>query len=983
LESKAKEIKEIKDIIKNNKNNYEQYIRDFDFEKAKKMHLRFPLIRTIFDNSREKKMDKAIETWDKYEDMIKRSAFNKMNKTLKNKLIEYFNDENNKERLVEIFGNAIYEHFKNINNIISKEKKKLNEDILNNLKIVLKYYENYFFESQKEEIKFLSEAIKKGEEFKYNKYLENVEEKKVMNDKYPLIEAIFISNNKEKPKTEKEIQNFLNSSYKIVEKAIKDKKTAKLKPYIKDALKEFFSKKENHQILIKIFSQDMIDSFSKQDIKKISEENINKLNIILEYYNNFYSEEKAKEINEIKEIIKNNKNNYEQYIKDFEKAKKMNIRFPLIDIMFKYSREKTMDKAIGAWEKYEDMINRGKFVKMNKTLKSKLIEYFNDEKNKDILIEIFGNNIYENFKNAGQISKKNKKLSEDVINNLKIVLKYYQNYLFEENKEDIISLEKVIKGDVMDCNKYLENLEIAKIKNKEFPIIEYLLNYSESNNKQVIRTQTKIKKEEDRFESFKKCVEDGIINKMNKPVQKAMLAYFQNEENKEILLKLFTQEKINWFLGTAKTNMQKKSNKEILNNLNDVLYYYKNYNFESKKEEIIFLENAIKKEDEFDYKKYLQNFEKIRYSNNRFPIVEYLCSKNNKDNKKKLEEKEIRNALEKFKKLELAIKARKAEEILEYLEEDNNFSLFEFFKNSKNEDKLLRIFNREDIKFFLKKEEIDEENISKLEEIKKYYENYLFEKKLDDLNSLKEIIKSKKGKFIKYLKDLEKARYMNLRYPLIKCLIDEKNKKNENNLNEAIQNWEIIEHIIIEKKSIQKLKHRKIIINILKEDNNKKILSKIFEKEVLDEFNRKVKEDEDKENTNTILRKLKSVLKYYKEYHSQTKKEEINLLENKIKRRIITNNEIFLKDYEESKRMKKKSLILNYLNKSQSKSEVIISNNIGFLEDFDNLLKDKKTKKIKKHHKNLMLNYMDSEEKGETPFQYFSQEQRDMFRKKF
>ena len=224
---------------------------------------------------------------------------------------------------------------------------------------------------------------------------------------------------------------------------------------------------------------------------------------------------------------------------------------------------------------------------------------------------------------------------------------------------------------------------------------------------------------------------------------------------------------------------------------------------------------------------------------------------------------------------------------------------------------------------------------------------------------------------------------MNLRYPLIKCLIDEKNKKNENNLNEAIQNWEIIEHIIIEKKSIQKLKHRKIIINILKEDNNKKILSKIFEKEVLDEFNRKVKEDEDKENTNTILRKLKSVLKYYKEYHSQTKKEEINLLENKIKRRIITNNEIFLKDYEESKRMKKKSLILNYLSKSESKSEVIISNNIGFLEDFDNLLKDKKTKKIKKHHKNLMLNYMDSEEKGETPFQYFSQEQRDMFRKKF
>ena len=85
----------------------------------------------------------------------------------------------------------------------------------------------------------------------------------------------------------------------------------------------------------------------------------------------------------------------------------MNHRFPLIDIMFKNSREKKMDKAIEAWEKYEDMIKRSAFVKMNKTLKSKLIEYFNDEENKDRLIEIFGNNIYEIFKNAGGSSKKN------------------------------------------------------------------------------------------------------------------------------------------------------------------------------------------------------------------------------------------------------------------------------------------------------------------------------------------------------------------------------------------------------------------------------------------------------------------------------------------------------------------------------------------------------------------------------------------------
>ena len=61
------------------------------------------------------------------------------------------------------------------------------------------------------------------------------------------------------------------------------------------------------------------------------------------------------------------------------------------------------------------------------------------------------------------------------------------------------------------------------------------------------------------------------------------------------------------------------------------------------------------------------------------------------------------------------------EKIASFLEENNNFSLFEYFKNPKNENILLEIFNKADIKFFLKNVEIDQENISKLEEIQKYY----------------------------------------------------------------------------------------------------------------------------------------------------------------------------------------------------------------------------------------------------------------------
>ena len=232
------------------------------------MNLRYPLIKLIFDNSKDKVIDNAIKTWNLYEDMIKKNRFKKMPSTYKNLFINYFNEEKNKERLIEIFGNDNYENFKNINNN-SKEKKKLNDETINNLNIVLKYYKNYLFESKKEEIILLEKAIQKGEEFEYKNYLENLEEKKIMNDKYPLIEFIYYWNNKGKAKTEEEIKNTLKS-YNTAEQAIKDKKTNKLKNYLKEPLKEFFNNKDNHQILIKIFSQDMIDKFVSQDVKKIS-----------------------------------------------------------------------------------------------------------------------------------------------------------------------------------------------------------------------------------------------------------------------------------------------------------------------------------------------------------------------------------------------------------------------------------------------------------------------------------------------------------------------------------------------------------------------------------------------------------------------------------------------------------------------------------------------------------------------------------------
>ena len=47
----------------------------------------------------------------------------------------------------------------------------------------------------------------------------------------------------------------------------------------------------------------------------------------MNYYNNYYFETKNKEIVELTEIIKSCSGKYEQYLKDFDEAKKMNKRY--------------------------------------------------------------------------------------------------------------------------------------------------------------------------------------------------------------------------------------------------------------------------------------------------------------------------------------------------------------------------------------------------------------------------------------------------------------------------------------------------------------------------------------------------------------------------------------------------------------------------------------------------------------------------------
>ena len=75
-----------------------------------------------------------------------------MASSIREALFKYFNDENNKNRLLEIFKEDEYQYFKDEKNHPKKKEKKISEENLNKLKIVLNYYNNYEFQSKKDDI---------------------------------------------------------------------------------------------------------------------------------------------------------------------------------------------------------------------------------------------------------------------------------------------------------------------------------------------------------------------------------------------------------------------------------------------------------------------------------------------------------------------------------------------------------------------------------------------------------------------------------------------------------------------------------------------------------------------------------------------------------------------------------------------------------------------------------------------------------------
>ena len=154
-------------------------------------------------------------------------------------------------------------------------------------------------------------------------------------------------------------------------------------------------------------------------------------------------------------------------------------------------------------------------------------------------------------------------------------------------------------------------------------------------------------------------------------------------------------------------------------------------------------------------------------------------------------------------------------------------------------------------------------------EVRAYYKEFLFESKKKEIFNIEKILNKNNNKnelIEKYLEDYEKAKYMNLRSSIIKYLFTSKNNgliKNEKNYNKEVEFWNEFENNILNHKSCNLSQQtKKILNNFTKNENNKELLLKIFNKNDYDYYINQISEDS---NEKKILNNIKLSIQKEKE----------------------------------------------------------------------------------------------------------------------
>ena len=448
FESKQNDINSIQEIINNRNGNYEKYINIIDLKEAQELNNEFDIINYLHkndDKSTEQDLGEYISNWKIIKKLIKDKKISKLRGDKKQLLLNYANENDNKKKLIEIFGQDTYDYFTSNHNIKNKIKyNDNNNDMINNdnidnnkLKEILKYYNNFLFESKKDDIILIETSFNNDRELKnvYIKYIIDYDKAKKYNDRYEIIDYCFNINNKDNNniKTEKDIE-ILYQKWMEIETMINNKK---LYNDIKNKIFKYIEQTDK-KVILNIFSEEIYEFL-------INEKHKNKIQFelkeILQYYQFYYPISKKDDINLINKFINNNNGEieqYEKYLKDLDEAQKMNLKAPFINLLLKNEEEEISEEKIekqkNNWIQLENMIKQGKMKNMKKDKKKLLVEIFQDKNYKDKLLTIFNKEIYDNFKNNlkkdndnnnenknREKEKEKEKLKEEVKENSKII----------------------------------------------------------------------------------------------------------------------------------------------------------------------------------------------------------------------------------------------------------------------------------------------------------------------------------------------------------------------------------------------------------------------------------------------------------------------------------------------------------------------------------------------------------------------------------
>ena len=174
----------------------------------------------------------------------------------------------------------------------------------------------------------------------------------------------------------------------------------------------------------------------------------------------------------------------------------MNIIFPIIDFLFNYIHkgkeriESDVQNLVKSYKSAEKVIKDKKTSKLNKTLKKQLLDFFNNEDNRQLLLQIFTEDQIDDF-----LGQSNQKKQDENINKI--------------NEKE---------GDL------------------KYPLINLILTNSKKE-----KNEKNWKESEEIWNKLEIKIKEKKISKFAKDIKKLLSSYFNDENNKERLIKILSK----------------------------------------------------------------------------------------------------------------------------------------------------------------------------------------------------------------------------------------------------------------------------------------------------------------------------------------------------------------------------------------------------------------------------------------------------------